>query len=116
MSWPLKLALESSNEAGPRLTPPLSANAVLGITEPMMNGRNAFRGQGFFGVDASLAKTWKVNERVALKFAWDVFNVTNSVRFDTNSIDNGSDDGGFGLYSGTLTNPRLQQFSLRLTF
>jgi hypothetical protein len=78
--------------------------------------RNAFRGQGFFGLDASLAKSWKVTERVKLKFAWDVFNVTNSVRFDTNSIDNGSDDGGFGLYSGTLTTPRVQQFSLRLTF
>jgi hypothetical protein len=78
--------------------------------------RNAFRGQGFFGIDASLAKSWKVTERINLKFAWDVFNVTNSVRFDTNSIDNGSDDGGFGLYSGTLTNPRVQQFSLRLTF
>jgi len=63
-----------------------------------------------------LAKTWKVYERMSLKFAWDVFNITNSVRFDTNSIDNGSDDGGFGLYSGTLTNPRVQQFSLRLTF
>jgi hypothetical protein len=78
--------------------------------------RNAFRGQGFFGIDASLAKSWKLTERINLKFAWDVFNVTNSVRFDTNSIDNGSDDGGFGLYSGTLTNPRVQQFSLRLTF
>ena len=78
--------------------------------------RNAFRGQGFFGIDASLAKSWKVTERINLKFAWDVFNITNSVRFDTNSIDNGSDDGGFGLYSGTLTTPRVQQFSLRLTF
>ena len=78
--------------------------------------RNAFRGQGFFGIDASLAKSWKVTERMNLKFAWDVFNITNSVRFDTNSLDNGSDDGGFGLYSGTLTNPRVQQFSLRLTF
>jgi hypothetical protein len=78
--------------------------------------RNNFRGQGFFGIDASLAKSWKITERFNLKFAWDVFNITNSVRFDTNSIDNGSDDGGFGLYSGTLTSPRVQQFSLRLTF
>ena len=78
--------------------------------------RNAFRGQGFFGIDASLTKTWTITERVGLKFAWDVFNITNSVRFDTNSLDNGSDDGGFGLYSGTLTTPRVQQFSLRLTF
>jgi hypothetical protein len=51
-----------------------------------------------------------------LGIAWNVFNITNSVGFDTNSIDNGSDDGGFGLYSGTLTNPRVQQFSLRVTF
>jgi hypothetical protein len=78
--------------------------------------RNAFRGQGFFGIDASLAKTWKVYERMSLKFAWEVFNITNSVRFDTNSIDNGSDDGGFGFYSAALTGPRVQQFSLRLTF
>lgn len=78
--------------------------------------RNAFRGQGFFGIDGSLAKSWKITERINLKFAWDVFNVTNSVRFDTNSIDNGSDDGGFGSYSATLTAPRVQQFSLRLTF
>jgi Carboxypeptidase regulatory-like domain len=78
--------------------------------------RNAFRGQGFFGIDASLAKTWKVYERMSLKFAWEVFNATNSVRFDTNSIDNGSDDGGFGFYSSTLTKARVQQFSLRLTF
>ena len=53
---------------------------------------------------------------MSLKFAWDVFNITNSVRFDTNSLDVGSDDGGFGQYSGTLTTPRVQQFSLRLTF
>ena len=53
---------------------------------------------------------------MSLKFAWDVFNITNSVRFDTNSLDVGSDDGDFGQYSGTLTTPRVQQFSLRLTF
>jgi hypothetical protein len=57
-----------------------------------------------------------VTEHFSLKFAWDVFNMTNSVRFDTNSLDNGSNDGRFGLYSGTLTTPRVQQFSLRLTF
>ncbi|MBA0084848.1 MAG: carboxypeptidase regulatory-like domain-containing protein, partial [Acidobacteria bacterium Pan2503] len=104
--------------AGVSITPNVPATLTpLRFAYPGEAGsRNAFRGQGFFGIDASLAKTWKVNERVALKFAWDVFNVTNSVRFDTNSIDNGSDDGGFGLYSGTLTYPRVQQFSLRFTF
>lgn len=56
-----------------------------------------------------------------LKFAWEVFNVTNSVRFDTNTgaqspLDNGSDDGSFGLYRKTLTVERVQQFSLRFSF
>ena len=81
--------------------------------------RNNFRGPGYFGIDAGLAKTWKVSERIDLKFAWEVFNVTNAVRFDTNtntSLDTGSDDGSFGLYRQTLTVPRVQQFSLRLGF
>jgi hypothetical protein len=81
--------------------------------------RNNFRGDGFFGIDAGLAKSWKIREGQTLKFAWEVFNVTNSVRFDTNtntSLDNGSDDGSFGLYRRTLTVPRVQQFSLRFSF
>jgi hypothetical protein len=81
--------------------------------------RNNFRGPGYFGIDMGLAKSWKVRERMDLKFAWEVFNVTNSVRFDTNtntSLDNGSDDGSFGLYRATLTVERVQQFSLRFGF
>jgi len=81
--------------------------------------RNNFRGPGYFGIDMGLAKSWKVRERMDLKFAWEVFNLTNSVRFDTNtntSLDNGSDDGSFGLYRATLTVERVQQFSLRFGF
>jgi len=81
--------------------------------------RNNFRGQGYFGIDMGLAKSWKIRENMNLKFAWEVFNITNSVRFDTNtntSLDNGSDDGSFGLYRRTLTVPRVQQFSLRYGF
>jgi len=83
--------------------------------------RNNFRGQGYFGIDAGLAKSWKLREDMNLRFGWEVFNVTNSVRFDTNtntSLDNGSDDGGFafGLYRRTLSVPRVQQLSLRLSF
>jgi hypothetical protein len=101
----------------------LPDSGVIGTDTPMRfaypgeaGSRNNFRGQGFFGIDASLAKSWKITERTNLKFAWDIFNVTNSLRFDTFSINNGSDNGGFGNYSGTLTTPRVQQFSLRLTF
>jgi hypothetical protein len=67
-----------------------------------------------------LAKDWKIRERMDLKFAWEVFNVTNAVRFDTNtntSLDNGSADGpALGEFRRTLTVPRVQQFSLRFGF
>ena len=59
---------------------------------------------------------------MALKFAWEVFNATNSVRFDTSPVSsfgglNGQvTSGTLGQYSSTLTIPRVQQFSLRFTF
>jgi len=81
--------------------------------------RNNFRGDGFFGADAGLAKTWKVNERDSIQFDWEVFNVSNSVRFDVNpltSLQNMTTSGEFGVYGATLTKPRVQQFSFRYSF
>jgi hypothetical protein len=81
--------------------------------------RNNFRGDGYFGADAGLAKTWKENERDSIRFAWEVFNVSNSVRFDVNpltSLQNMTTSGEFGVYDATLTKPRVQQFSLRYSF
>jgi hypothetical protein len=57
-----------------------------------------------------------VHEGQALKFAWEIFNVTNSVRFDVRTMDVDASSGGFGLYNSTLTTPRVQQFSLRYSF
>jgi hypothetical protein len=80
--------------------------------------RNNFRGNGYFGIDSGLSKSWSIREGSTLKFAWEVFNVTNSVRFDTNpnSLDDGISTGSLGIYSALLTAPRVQQFSLRFTF
>ncbi len=81
--------------------------------------RNNFRGDGYFGADASLAKTWKIRGDSGFKFAWEVFNVTNSVRFDVNpltSLQNITTNGEFGVYGATLTRPRIEQFSLRYLF
>ncbi|HVJ08945.1 MAG TPA: TonB-dependent receptor [Acidisarcina sp.] len=84
--------------------------------------RNNFRGDGFFGVDSGLAKNWKITERQAVRFTWEVFNATNSVRFDTNpqSANGGlttqAQSGSLGKYASTLTAPRIQQFSLRYSF
>src|ERR1039457_3486939 len=49
--------------------------------------RNVIRGDGFFGIDLGLAKRWTMpwSEKQTLQFRWEVFNVTNSVRFDVQS-------------------------------
>jgi len=79
--------------------------------------RNVLRGDGFFGIDAGLAKVFQPNERVRLRLRWDVFNVTNSVRFNVGSIGNRLDSpNNFGVYTQTLTNPRIMQVALRVEF
>ncbi len=78
--------------------------------------RNGFRGDGYFNVDSGLTKSWKLREYGALKFAWEVYNVTNAVRFDPASIDAGLTDGSLGIASSLLTAPRRMQFSLRYDF
>jgi len=81
--------------------------------------RNNFRGPGFFGIDGGLAKAWNFKEDKMLRFSWEVFNVTNSVRFDAlgslpyeDLVDNTS----FGKLNAELTNPRVMQFALRFAF
>ena len=84
--------------------------------------RNQFRGDGYFGIDAGLSKTWATFENQKLDFRWEVFNVTNAVRFDVTSLNlnstNSVTPGGvsFGNYTRTLSPPRVMQFSLRYSF
>jgi hypothetical protein len=85
--------------------------------------RNGFRGDGIFDIDSGLTKSWKIVEGQNVKFAWEVFNVTNSVRFDTNpnsatgAFFNGQlTSGTLGVYASTLSQPRKMQFSLRYSF
>ena len=58
---------------------------------------------------------WAESHKV--QFRWEVFNVTNSVRFDPffTSADLGN-LGSFGKYTDTLTLPRVMQFALRYDF
>ena len=78
--------------------------------------RNAFRGDGYFDVDASLSKPFQITELQTVRFTWEVFNVSNSVRFNTRNLTTNPTSGSFGLYSGTLTTARRMQFSLRYAF
>lgn len=81
--------------------------------------RNNLRGQGYFGIDTGLGKEWQITEQQHIKFHWEVFNLTNAVRFDAALSSNNFDlsSAGFGVYSSpTLTKPRVMQFSLRYSF
>ena len=79
--------------------------------------RNILRGQGFFGTDAGLNKTFRITERQSLRFSAYAFNLTNSVRFDPNSILNSFPQvSTLGKYQGTLTTSRRLEFVLRYQF
>ena len=81
--------------------------------------RNNFRGPGYFGIDAGLSKIWEVGEQKTIRFAWEAFNVTNSVRFDAAGSLIGQDlvnITGFGILNTELTQPRVMQYSLRFSF
>jgi hypothetical protein len=76
--------------------------------------RNNFRRDGYFGADASLTKPFKLTESQIIRFTWEVFNISNSVRF--NAVTGSLVSGTFGNYSSTLTTSRRMQFSLRYSF
>ena len=90
------------------------------LTFPGNSGsRNIIRGQGFFTIDASLDKRFLMpwSDKQSLQFRAEVFNLTNTPRFDVNqsSLQLGSPD-SFGEYNGTLGTPRVMQFGLRYEF
>jgi hypothetical protein len=103
---------------------PAAAAGAFRFAYPGESGqRNTLRGPGFFGIDTGLSKSWAITESQSLKFSWEVFNVTNSVRFDVAPLPQSSngqldsaDSGVFGAFSSTLTKPRVMQIALRYSF
>jgi hypothetical protein len=101
---------------------PIAAQGAFRYSLPGESGqRNELRGPGFFGIDSGLSKSWPFTESQTLKFSWEVFNVTNAVRFDvaplpqtTGQLDATSNV--FGSFTSTLTKPRVMQFALRYSF
>ncbi len=80
--------------------------------------RNVFRGDGYFDIDSSLSKGWNLREQLKLKFAAEVYNIANSVRFDDSPLNLNANltQGTLGAYGGTLTTYRRMQFGLRIDF
>jgi hypothetical protein len=93
------------------------SGAPIRISYPGETGqRNNFRGDGYFDVDTGLSKSWRIAEFGSLKFGWETYNVTNTVRFDPAWIGSGLTGGNLGIASKLLTQPRRMQFSLRYDF
>ena len=84
--------------------------------------RNMLRGDGYIGADMGIAKAFQMPKGTRLRFRWDVFNVTNTVRFDTGNVTMTPDQlTTFGSYNGTLATcdgraGRCMQASLRFEF
>lgn len=82
-------------------------------------GRNTFVGPGQWYADMTIGKTFKITERVNLKFEAQGFNVFNRANFILATADapahNKITDGKFGQAASTL-NPRQMQFGAKLSF
>ena len=84
--------------------------------------RNAFRGDGYFNIDISVSKSFRLGiADNRLRFRWDVFNVTNTAKFDVGDTTMLPDRSGFGRYDATLATcdaqaGRCMQFALRYEF
>ncbi len=99
---------------------PVQALANLRLPYPGEAGqRNNFRGDGYSSLDSGMSKVFAITERQQIKFAAEIFNTFNDVRFDPHTVRNNPYGGSssFGDYiSPLLTQGRRMQFSLRYSF
>ncbi len=86
--------------------------------------KNRLRGDGYFTWDVSLGKAFKMpyNDSHLLKFRWEIFNLTNTARFNVADILAVRDFAStFGSYNSTYSGcdgaaGRCMQVSLRYEF
>jgi len=108
---------------------------VLTLSSPCLGcvgnlGRNTFVGPGYWTADMTLAKTFKVTERVNVKFDANAFNIFNRANFILATAGGGANNTyfhtnpltgafltttNFGQAAGTL-NARNMQFGLKISF
>ncbi|HKG80939.1 MAG TPA: hypothetical protein VKA78_15990, partial [Pyrinomonadaceae bacterium] len=124
---------------GPQGTPNLFSDRVAAYQSwrsarpGEVGDRNVLRGPGYISLDMGLYKSFKMPwEGHALQFRWEVFNVTNTQRFDAATIADlslgndpfrgGDPDPDFGKFTSTQAPlnetraGRVMQFALRYTF
>ena len=80
-------------------------------------GRNILSGPGFFGIDASLFRRFKVKERFTAEFRAEAINFTNSPKFNNPSGDITSPNfGRVTAVNGAPNGPREVQLGLKVSF
>jgi hypothetical protein len=111
----------AGGQSGPNLfkDPSVAIRSFANTLPGEIGGRNILRGDGIFNIDTGVSKWFRMPyaEGHTLQFRWEVFNLTNSVRFDPQQItlDLGNAS-AFGRYTGTFVPPRVMQFALRYEF
>jgi hypothetical protein len=85
--------------------------------------RNAFYGPGLVDFDTSLAKNFRITERIGFAFRADLFNVMNHTNFALVTGNRIESNGTFGqigatagLAGGNNGGPRVIQLTARITF
>ncbi len=89
----------------------------LGATEPGSAGRNVLRGPGYSNLDLGFYKEFAlggIREGTALQLRFEFFNLTNTPNFARPNGD--LSQGDFGRITGTVGNPRIIQFALRINY
>jgi hypothetical protein len=101
-----------------RFADPQAVFAAFDYTLPGDSGtRNPLRGDGYYDWDAGLNKSFAITEHTHLQVRWETFNVTNSVRFDSHSINSTLDNAtNFGNATVLLTDQRKAQLAARFEF
>jgi hypothetical protein len=84
-------------------------------------GRNALTGPGFFNLDASLSRVFRVKERYSLEVRAEGFSFTNNPQFSNPnaSVNNYSADPSkntFGVITGTNGGNRVMQLGMKFNF
>jgi hypothetical protein len=120
-SGAFKNAPSVTGAAGPNIfSNPSAALGGFTFTLPGRTGsRNIVRGHGPFAINLGVGKRFVMpwSERQSVQFRWETFNLTNTTRFDVNSLTlNLGNTGNFGKYSDILGDPREMQFALRFEF
>ncbi len=88
------------------------------------SGRNSVFGPNFFNGDLSLQKNFPIKEKLTAQFRWDAYNGFNHINYGLPNGTSGQVSSSIqqngaitaGPYPNGSTNPRQQQFSVRLDF